>query len=179
MKIIMKRPLLFFAALLLLLPSAAATAAMNSTSINQARLDKIFKMYESYKKQAFPTAPDVTVATLLQWQQQDSLILVDVRSARERRVSMIPNAISQKEFEKNIDRYKPRKIIVYCTIGYRSGKQVVRFRKKGMDAYNLIGGVLAWAHAGQKFSASDGDSLRVHVYGKEWNLAPVNYKTVW
>ncbi|GBD93419.1 hypothetical protein BMS3Abin05_01002 [bacterium BMS3Abin05] len=147
---------------------AAATAP---SSADQKKLEKIHAMYQSYKKRAFPTAPDVTVEKLLQWEKVDSVVLLDVRSAKERRISMIPNAISQKEFEKNIEQYKQHKIIVYCTIGYRSGKQVVKMRKRGLDAYNLIGGVLAWSHEGQFFSASDGDSLRVHVYGKKWNLA--------
>jgi len=177
----MKNSVQIFAALLLVLflTPAAPSAAPDSTSIDRARLDKIHEMYKSYKEKAFPTAPDVTVEELVQWQKQDSVVLVDVRSPKERRVSMIPGAISQKEFEKSIKQFTGKKIILYCTIGYRSGEQVVRMRKKGMDAYNLIGGVLAWAHAGQIFSSPDGDSLRVHVYGKEWNLAPVKYRAVW
>ena len=175
----MNRPLYFAILLLFLHFPPAETLAADSTAVNQARLDKIYRMYDAYKKRAFPTAPDITVENFLQWQNQDSIILVDVRSRKERRVSMIPNAISQKAFDKNRARFKQRKIIVYCTIGYRSGEQVVKLRKKGLDAYNLIGGVLAWAHAGQFFAAPDGDSLRFHVYGKKWNLAPEKYKAVW
>jgi hypothetical protein len=51
--------------------------------------------------------------------------------------------------------------------------------KKNVNAFNLIGGVLAWAFAEQKFVGSDGDSLRVHVYDKKWNLLPQGYKAVW
>ncbi|HDZ11211.1 MAG TPA: rhodanese-like domain-containing protein, partial [Bacteroidetes bacterium] len=76
---------------------AAATAP---SSADQKKLEKIHAMYQSYKKHTFPATPDVTVEELLQWQKRDSVILVDVRSPKERRVSIIPNAISQKEFEK-------------------------------------------------------------------------------
>ena len=179
----MRKRLFPLIVILLMLTGSVAfsqqAAVVGPSPTDQKKLEKIHAMYQSYKKHAFPAAPDVTVKELLQWQKRDSVILVDVRSPKERRVSIIPNAISQKEFEKNIDRYKQRKIIVYCTIGYRSGKQVVRMRKRGLDTYNLIGGVLAWSHAGQLFAAPDGDSLRVHVYGKKWNLAAEKYKAVW
>ena len=177
-----KNSLAFILILLMLTGSVAFSqqaAAIAPSSTDQKKLEKIHAMYQSYKKRAFPTAPDVTVEKLLQWEKVDSVVLLDVRSAKERRVSMIPKAISQKEFEKNIVKYRDRKIIVYCTIGYRSGKKVVKMRKKGWNAYNLIGGVLAWSHAGQTFSAPDGDSLRLHVYGKKWNLAPEKYTAVW
>jgi len=98
-------------------------------------------MYQSYKKRAFPSAPEATVEKLLQWEKVDSVVLLDVRSAKERRVFIIPKAISQKEFEKNIDQYKQHKITVYCTIGNRSSKQVVmNFLMEKSSIHSIIYG---------------------------------------
>jgi len=171
--------LIFIIALLLVSPFLQQERAVDSPETDQAKRQKIHEMYQAYKKHSFPNAPEVTVQELLQWEKKEKPILVDVRGKKERRVSAIPGAITLDELCGNKNEYLNRKIIVYCTIGYRSGKQVVKMRKKGWNAYNLVGGVLAWSHAGQLFSAPDGDSLRLHVYGKKWNLAPEKYKAVW
>jgi len=146
---------------------------------DQEKQKKIQEMYAEYKAKDFPYVPDITVEAFQKLKKTNKVILVDVRSEKEQKVSMIPSAITAKEFEKDAERYKDYIIVVYCTIGYRSGKYVKKLRKKGFNAFNLIGGVLSWAHAGQKFSSPVGDSLKVHVYGKKWNLVPEGYKAVW
>jgi hypothetical protein len=57
--------------------------------------------------------------------------------------------------------------------------QTKEAQKKNLDAYNLRGGILAWSHAGQKFSRSEKEILDVHVYGEKWNLIPESYNPVW
>ena len=140
---------------------------------------KMEKMYESYKQEAFPDILSITVEQFLQWQKREKIVLVDVRKPEEREVSMIPSAIPVEEFEKHLDEYKNHKIIYYCTIGYRSGLHTKEAQQKNLNAYNLRGGVLAWAHARQTFVDSEGESLDVHVYGRKWNLTPQGYNPVW
>lgn len=167
---------------LILLPVllwAATGWSGNPTAEDSLKWQQILKMYADYKASLFPDLPDVSVSRFLQWKDKDSLVLVDVRSTREQKVSMIPGAITREAFEKDADRFKKFHIVVYCTIGYRSGIYAQKLRRQGFQAYNLIAGVLGWAHAGQKFSSVTGDSLTVHVYGKEWNLLPAGYRAVW
>ena len=166
--------------ILLTLLSAIFFSGLTRPSTDLLKKRKIRAMYQAYKNKDFKEVPDLSVDSLLALQKKGKkVVLVDVREKKEIKVSTIPGAISQKKFEKNIRKYRDYQIVVYCTIGYRSGIYTEKLRRKNLKAYNLIGGVLDWAHAGQKFSNPSGDSLKVHVYGQEWNLAPEGYQPVW
>jgi sodium/bile acid cotransporter 7 len=45
--------------------------------------------------------------------------------------------------------------------------------------YNLRGGILAWVHDGGTVYDQNGETRRIHVYGRKWNLAPNSYQAVW
>ena len=105
--------------------------------------------------------------------------ILDVRTQKERDISQIENAISMAEFERQPDKYINNQIIVYCTIGYRSGLTTIDLRKRGFNAFNLKGGILLWAHREKQLSAN-GKAVKVaHVYGANWNLLPQDWKAVW
>ena len=146
---------------------------------DQAKEQKILAMYQAYKSKSFPNIPDISVMELLKLKSQEKIVLVDVREPREQRVSMIPDAISVSDFEKNFQHYKNEKVVLYCTIGYRSGLYARKLLKKNVKAMNLAGSVLAWAHAGKTFVGPNGETKRVHVYSKKWNLLPREYEPVW
>jgi rhodanese-related sulfurtransferase len=92
---------------------------------------------------------------------------------------MIPGAIPGKQFEASGRRYVGKQVVVYCTIGYRSGLYAKRLDKQDRHVFNLKGGILAWAHAGQAAVNLNGQTNRVHLYGREWNLLPHGYEAVW
>jgi rhodanese-related sulfurtransferase len=138
---------------------------------------QIEQMYDRYSRE-FPEVEDISVAQLIQWQPIQKFILVDVRTPEERAVSMIPNAITKEEFEQHIDRYLDADIVVYCTIGYRSGKYAQKY-PNNLNIYNLKGGILAWSHSGGKLTNDRGDTNKIHVFGDRWKLAPNNYEVVW
>lgn len=136
-------------------------------------------MYQESRK-GFPDAPDISIEELMEKAKAGKLILVDNRKPEEQEVSMIPGAVTSREFDKNPEKYRDSAVIVYCTIGHRSGYYTLKLREQGIDAYNLKGGTLAWAHAGEKFEDSNGNETnRAHVYGAEWNLLPEGYEAVW
>ena len=104
------------------------------------------------------------------------IIIVDVRNSKEQSISMIKGAITLDQFEKNPNKYKDKKIIAYCTIGYRSGKFVKEISKKGFDAYNLEGSILGWIHhQGPLVDQNKQQTKRIHVYGSSWDLPPDGY----
>jgi rhodanese-related sulfurtransferase len=142
------------------------------------KIQKIQKMYNWYRWWGYPRAEAVTVDQLLQMKRAGNIVLVDNRTRKEQDVSMIPSAISQQEFENNKDRLKNKRIIVYCTIGFRSGRYSQKLKKQGFDAYNLVGGLLMWAHKGQPFVKDGTETYKVHVYGKKWSLLPKGYEPV-
>ena len=137
----------------------------------------IKRMYESYKR-SFPDVPDVSRADLLAKDDGLAVVFVDVRRAKEQAVSMIPGAITQKQFEAASTRYLGRKVVAYCTIGYRSGLYAKRLRAQGWDAFNLEAGILGWVHAGGDVEHDGSTTKRVHVYGKKWDLLPDGYESV-
>ncbi len=146
---------------------------------DRAKKEQMLEMYQAYKSKSFPNIPDISVEEYLKLKKEEKVVLVDVREPREQEVSMIPGAITKKEFEKDIKKYKNNIIVLYCTIGYRSGLYTQKLVKKNYKVMNLIGSVLAWAHAGQPFIGPKGETRRVHVYGKKWNLLPRGYEGVW
>ena len=97
----------------------------------------------------------------------------------EQKISMLPGALKKEEFLSNLQEYKNEVIIGYCTISYRSGKLAKKLSKKGIIMLNLRGGILAWVHDGGKVYDQDGETDRIHVFGRTWNLAPKEYETIW
>jgi sodium/bile acid cotransporter 7 len=106
-------------------------------------------------------------------------VFVDVREEKEQAVSMLPNAIPEAELLRYPEKYRDRILIGYCTISYRSGKLAQQLKGKGISMLNLRGGLMAWVHAGGKVYDRNGETRRIHVYGRKWNLAPKDYETIW
>ena len=120
----------------------------------------------------------------LQTELQSSLppVLIDAREASVFSISHLPNSIHWDDFENRTQEFlkSKRKLIVYCTIGYRSARTVQKLRKQGFDAYNLETGILGWMHLGGPLIDSKKlPTKKDHVYGKRWNLAPDSFETVW
>ena len=74
---------------------------------------------------------------------------------------------------------KNKKIVLYCTIGNRSGRYAKKLRQQKIESYNLVGGILAWAWDEGQLIDSQGLTKRVHVYGARWNLLPNSYEAVY
>jgi len=94
-------------------------------------------------------------------------------------VSMLPGAITEQEFLTHPERYRDKIIIGYCTISYRSGKLAEKLKAQGVVMLNLRGGLLAWVHDGGKVYDRNGETRRIHVYGRKWDLGPKDYEAVW
>jgi len=109
--------------------------------------------------------------------EKKEIVLVDVREKEEMEISKLPRAVTKEEFLKNTERYKGKKIVAYCTIGYRSGKFAEKH--KDLNILNLEGGVLAWSHFGGKFYKDDHETKKVHIYSKEWNFLNSKYEAVY
>ncbi|MFK7874047.1 MAG: rhodanese-like domain-containing protein [Oligoflexales bacterium] len=100
-------------------------------------------------------------------------IFIDARSKEERSISIIPGAITIDKLNKN---HKSSEIIVYCTIGYRSGKTTETLRSQGYAAHNLEGGILAWTWAqGPLLTPTGKKTHALHTWSDKWNLTPPNY----
>ncbi|MFC1753364.1 rhodanese-like domain-containing protein [Thermoproteota archaeon] len=145
----------------------------------EARQQEIFEMYKIYRERSFPDVMDIEVSEILSGINSEKILFLDIREGKEQEVSMIPGAVTQKDFEKNKSFYKDYTIFAYCTIGDRSGRYALRLQREGFEAYNVIGGILSWVDSGEKVYDQQGETNRVHVYGKKWNLLPDGYEGIW
>lgn len=133
------------------------------------------------------SAPAITADTVLAGFHSGHFILVDVREDAERAVSQIPGALSLSEFTQAYtlgSLPQDKTVVVYCTIGYRSGKFSEKFIAQGIPVRNMEGGILAWVSLHGPLVQRDMMGVttlttQVHVYGKKWNLLPTGYQSVW
>jgi rhodanese-related sulfurtransferase len=126
------------------------------------------------------TVPVIKVEDL--YRTKTEIVLLDAREIEEYNVSHIRNAIhiGYKDFNKvslkNIDKNK--KIIVYCSIGYRSekiGEQLISMGYK--HVYNLYGSLFAWVNRGYEVvDVSNRPTFNVHGYNASWSKWITNKK---
>lgn len=163
-------------ALALLLWALPASAQPNPA--DSETLKTIYEMYADYREE-FPEVPDITAQEVMALLKQDKVVLVDIREPEEQEVSMLPGALTEDEFLAGLGKHRDKTVVAYCTISYRSGKFASKMRKKGLDMYNLKGGLLAWVGEGGKVHDKNGQTKRIHVYGRRWNHPPQGYEAVW
>ena len=145
---------------------------------DQAKLKTIEDIYRE-SRQEFLEVPEITAEQLLLRIAKDDLVLVDVRQAHEREVSMLPGAISSQEFEQNRSAYQGKTVVTYCKVGHRSGLYAQKLHATGCDVLNLKGAILAWTHAGGELVNANGPTKRVYVSSPKANLIAQGYEPVW
>jgi rhodanese-related sulfurtransferase len=125
---------------------ADATQARRRTSCQHAA--------QKYQNK-FRSVTPLSSAELLQlMDSDDDYTLIDVRTAPERAVSMIEGAMTLGEFYTGADAEVAAHtrttgiVVVYCTIGYRSGLEATRLHQlyPALTVYNLDG-IVAFCHA--------------------------------
>ena len=144
-------------------------------AIKQQKVETLYSGYQT----KFPEVLDVTPRQAMNLIADQKAVFIDIREPQEQQISMLPGAITEKEFLNNLKSFEDYIKIAYCTISYRSGKFVQKLQKDGIPVYNLRGGILAWVHDGGKVYNQNGETHRIHVYGQEWNLAPEQYQAIW
>lgn len=176
-------------AVAVLLLVGAAVAVVPSVADDGDNAARVARMYEDYRERSFAGIPDLEVGRAVAYAdsleetpiETDDVVWLDVRDPRERRISTLPEAIDRSTYEERRDALAGRPVIVFCTVGYRSGLAARDLRRQGIEAHNLAGGILAWAHADR--TVVDGrtgePTRRVHVFGWRWNLLPEGWTAVW
>jgi len=102
------------------------------------------------------------------------LILLDTRELNEYKVSHIKNSrhVGYHDFnlESIVDIPKDSKIIVYCSIGWRSERIGEILIREGFEnVYNLYGGIFGWINEGyQVYNIKKEKTDYIHSYNIEW-----------
>ena len=161
-----------------IVPFTAACA--QSRDGEAGRRVAVERMIEAIKAD-YPDVGTISAVALAEALPSGGIVLVDVRTEEERRVSTLPGAIGADDFESRLGELavEGRTVVAYCTIGARSSAYAREMGKRGVEVLNLEGSVLAWTHAGGALTSGTAPTNRLHVYGRRWNLAADGYETIW
>jgi rhodanese-related sulfurtransferase len=110
--------------------------------------------------------------------EDSKFVLVDVRSDEEIAVSMIPGAITKKEFEKEKNKYRDKLIIPYCLVGGRSATFANELKKSGLVVKNYKGSIVEWVTSELPLVTIKGESTnRVYIKPEQFKI-PSKYEAV-
>jgi rhodanese-related sulfurtransferase len=90
----------------------------------------------------------------------DGAEAIDVRRSYEFDAGRLPGArnIEMNQLSAASESIpKDRVVVFYCRGGNRSGMAAQAFREAGWDAYNLAGGIAAWAEGGRPLEPEGGE----------------------
>jgi len=122
----------------------------------------------------FPGVPHLGVDDL--WERLRTgpgPILLDARTDEEFAVGHLPGAVRARSLDEAIAAIARREaglpVVVYCSIGYRSGRLAQALRRAGREDFaNLEGSLFAWANAGLPVVRNGRPVRAVHPFDARW-----------
>jgi len=118
---------------------------------------------------------------------QEKIVILDAREKEEYEISHIPGAkwIGYSKLNEDLldGIEKGQKIVLYCSIGYRSEKVGEKLKQKGFfNVYNLFGSIFEWSNRGYELEDNENKATnKVHTYNKKWSrlVDEENAEKVW
>jgi len=103
----------------------------------------------------------------------DTVVFLDSRAKEEYEVSHIKNAryVGYKDFDLSSveDIPKDQPIVIYCSVGYRSGKIGEQLQEAGYtNVQNLYGGIFYWMNQELPVYKNDSVTNEIHPYSEKW-----------
>ena len=126
------------------------------------------------KERLSHSVPEISVAQAAR--DSSACVFLDAREPREYAVSHIGGAISVGYDYFKLEDLPPqlakdRRIVVYCSIGYRSEKVTEKLRKAGFtNVSNLYGGIFEWVNEGLPVVNQSGLTSDIHAYDRTWGV---------
>ncbi|MEM7163082.1 MAG: rhodanese-like domain-containing protein [Bacteroidota bacterium] len=104
---------------------------------------------------------------------EDYLVL-DAREKSEFDISHLPKSqwVGYDDFDiSRINQInKDQKIVVYCSVGYRSERIAEKLKKEGFNhVSNLYGGIFHWYNQGFPLENDQGQTHNIHGYNRTWS----------
>lgn len=138
-----------------------------AAQVQSSAYDRTLKILLSH------SVPEVSVS---QVKEMHNIVLLDAREWNEYRVSHIKNAryvgYDQFEIGKLQTINKEQKIVVYCSVGYRSEKISEKLKHSGfVDVSNLYGGIFEWVNQDNLIvDENEIPTKNIHAYNKTWQI---------
>lgn len=120
------------------------------------------------------SVPETSVAEVAR--DASNVVFLDARAWREFEVSHLPGAIwvgyDDFDLRRAVAVAKSARVVVYCSVGYRSEKVAERLRAAGFsNASNLVGGIFEWVNAGRGVVDAAGQPTEnVHAFDHVWGV---------
>lgn len=129
------------------------------------------KMATNMADKRVPIIKSTQVNQLLD--KKKEIIFLDAREPKEYAVSHIKGAtfVGYDDFNlSSVEKLDKNKIyVVYCSVGYRSGKIGYKLKEAGFTkVYNLYGGLFDWTNNGFPIYKDNKKTNLVHPYNKNW-----------
>ncbi len=133
---------------------------------NQQKFDQKVNEYLNY------TIPVIDVDRANQ--EKEKFVFIDAREKKEFETSHIKDAVwlgfDDPEWQNIKHIPKNQKIVVYCSIGYRSEKMGEKLKKMGyVNVYNLYGSIFEWANRNYPVFSEGKKTNYIHTYNKSWS----------
>lgn len=127
-------------------------------------------------RQAYPDVPAISTADLAARLNSPSPpLLLDTRTRAEFDLSHLPGAVWADEdgraaADPLAEAPRRRPIVVYCSVGHRSGAVARRLREEGFsDVRNLDGSIFLWSRERRPLvDAAGRPTNSVHPYNRRW-----------
>ncbi len=154
----------------ILLYTQSYVLAQETATVSRVVNPKFAKVIDKYLDESIPL---ITVDEL--HENMDAYIILDAREAEEYMTSHIPTAkyvgYEKPDFSAVENMDKDQKIILYCSIGYRSEKIGEKLTSMGYsNVYNLYGSIFEWANRNYTLhDFRDSPTNAVHGYNKKWS----------
>ena len=119
------------------------------------------------------SVPEVQVQEAVR--DSTSILFLDAREPEEYEVSHIKNAlhVGYEHFDTSIlvGIRKDRRIVVYCSVGYRSEKVVEKLLAVGFNnVSNLYGGIFEWVNQDNPVFNDTGRTQEIHAFSRTWGI---------
>ena len=163
-----------------LLISAGILAGLPASSIAQEQADDSAKAWSATLRMIrarFPEVAHISTDTLQSWLERapkrQDLILLDVREPEEFAVSHLRGARPTPSKDEALRTLQGspanRRIVLYCSVGYRSSELAGFLMRKGYtEVYNLEGSIFRWVNEGRPVFRGTERVQVVHPYDTYW-----------
>ena len=133
------------------------------------------KAFEQELNRLYKNSVPLVKSEELNLEVLEGYYILDIRTPEEYEVSHLPNSrmLNYETFdpEQVIDIPKDSKVLVYCSVGYRSeraGEQLLKAGFKNVE--NLYGGIFDWKNKGNEVvNPRDVATDSVHTYNRLWS----------
>lgn len=123
----------------------------------------------------FPNVEQLSTQQLSDWLSTSAPppLLLDIRQPEEYAVSHLQHAQRATTLEEALGQLEDtdpnQKIVVYCSVGYRSSALAEQLIEAGYpNVYNLEGSLFAWANEDRPLYQGAEQVQQVHPYNQNW-----------